>query len=628
MLAAALAFLFTGCQQEEHFLDEVKVSSSYVAIPVAGGSVDITVTAEDKWEFTGVPEWVTVSPASGVAGETKVTFSAEATDATRDALIQLVCAGAKQNINVLQMAEKLDIPVSPIGDVLKAEAGTFRIKGEVYGIYNTQYGNFYMKDETGSILIYGCLDADGAEKNFSSLGIDNGDVIVCEGPLKIYNGTWELVNVSVISIEKSLLKLEEVVYGEVAEGEEAPTQIALEGGSAQVVLTSKTGGVNVEIADDAKSWLSVGGMNVSGTTVTVTLNAAANDGGDRTASVTFTAEKDGKTYTAETEVAQKGSVITFDEFIALEKGTACTLEGIVTGVHKKGYVISDNKGVSIYAYENGSDVPKVKIGDKVEVAGKKDSYNKCYQLASPTYKVLSSGNQFEYPTPINCTDALWAEMSTSTTDFTAKWVVVSGVPSGDYGDIAFGDGCSVSPYQTSAEFNYPANFSGKTVTLKGYVLQVYTKNDAKTLRVLPVSITEGAEEIPSVITVTDAALPTAYVKNGDNYVESTVQYDGIDFAVFTIANYGNGIQFRKQGGYIKNTTPIENIKSIKLTYHPDKSFYPTNLEMKAGETVLTPTTDDTAKTAVYDFSTGANSTFTLTNTSDYAVYLSKIEIFY
>ena len=43
ILAAALAFAFVGCQEEERFLSEVKVSSSYVALPAEGGSKTIEV---------------------------------------------------------------------------------------------------------------------------------------------------------------------------------------------------------------------------------------------------------------------------------------------------------------------------------------------------------------------------------------------------------------------------------------------------------------------------------------------------------------------------------------------------------------------------------------------------------
>ncbi len=392
MLAAALTFLLSGCQQEEHFLDEVQVSQSYIALPVTGGQAEITVNAKDNWEITDIPEWLTVTPAAGVAGETKVSFKADATEATNEAMLVLSCAGVEQHLNVIQMAEKKEISISPIGDVLKAEAGTFRIKGEVYGIYNTTYGNFYMKDETGSILIYGCLDANGAEKNFSSLGIDNGDVIVAEGPLTIYNGTYELVNITVLSIEKSLLKVEGVEYiftEEVADS----TAIQLEGGAAQVILTNKAGGVNVEIADDAKSWLSVSGVDINGSTTTVSFNAAANNLGDRTTTVTFTAEADGKTYTAVADIAQKGSIleVTAAEINAAADGdTIYRLTGYISG--DKGseygniwvrdytdevyvYGVLDAEGASKQWFNMG-----INAGDIVTVEGVKTSYKDSPQM--------------------------------------------------------------------------------------------------------------------------------------------------------------------------------------------------------------------------------------------------------
>ena len=69
-LVAALT-LAVGCEDDiERYLDEVKVSSSYVAIPAAGGSQTITVNASADWSFGDIPEWLTVSPTSGAATPT------------------------------------------------------------------------------------------------------------------------------------------------------------------------------------------------------------------------------------------------------------------------------------------------------------------------------------------------------------------------------------------------------------------------------------------------------------------------------------------------------------------------------------------------------------------------------
>ena len=169
ILAAALAFAFVGCQEEERFLDEVKVSQSFVAIPVEGGSTEITVNAAADWAIAGVPEWLTVSPASGSAGETKVTFSAAKTSATNEAILELSCAGKTQLLTVYQMAEKVEVPLSSCKDVINGVDGVvYRVKGTVTSIANTLYGNWYLQDETGTVYVYGTL-YEGAEKQFDKL---------------------------------------------------------------------------------------------------------------------------------------------------------------------------------------------------------------------------------------------------------------------------------------------------------------------------------------------------------------------------------------------------------------------------------------------------------------------------
>lgn len=78
----ALVALLSSCSDDDAItlLDEIQVSSSYVAIDEAGGSNTITLNAKEAWTFDAeeLPAWLTVSPMNGGAGETKVTFSADA----------------------------------------------------------------------------------------------------------------------------------------------------------------------------------------------------------------------------------------------------------------------------------------------------------------------------------------------------------------------------------------------------------------------------------------------------------------------------------------------------------------------------------------------------------------------
>ena len=208
---AAIAATAVSCVKDELAqLDEVQVSQSYIALPTEGGSIDVTVTATDSWEITGIPEWLTVAPASGVAGKTVVTFSAEATSTTNESVLKLLCSGKTQLLTVLQMADKVELPISTCAEVNAAEDGpTFKIKGTITAIENTTYGNMYVTDETGSVYIYGTL-YEGAEKQFSKYGVEVGDIVVVEGPRGNYKGSPQLVNATILEIEKSLIKVDSV----------------------------------------------------------------------------------------------------------------------------------------------------------------------------------------------------------------------------------------------------------------------------------------------------------------------------------------------------------------------------------------------------------------------------------
>lgn len=443
-LIASLALMFVGCQEEERFLDEVKVSQSYVAIPAEGGQVEITVNALDNWEITGIPEWLTVSPATGAAGETKVTFSAGEATATNEALLYLNCAGASQVINVLQLTEKVELPISTCADVIAGEDGVvYRVKGTVTSIANTTYGNWYLEDETGSVYIYGTL-YEGAEKQFDKIGLEVGDIVTVEGPRKDYSGTIELVNVTVIDIEKSLIKVDEVSPEDAL--------LPIEGGEFTVSLTCKGEGVSVVIPEDAKSWLTLSGVSLSGTTAVVTFVAAVNELGDRSAELVFVTKKDGVEYKAVASLSQTGSIIeaTAAEINAAEDGeTQYRLTGYISGDKESEYgniYIKDATGeVYVYGVLDSEGQSKqwfnmgINKGDIVTVVGPKTSYN-----GSPQMKNVSIENHVAV-TDKTIAEFLAAEESKEV--YYRLTGVVSGLESaGDYGNVYLTDESGESVY--------------------------------------------------------------------------------------------------------------------------------------------------------------------------------------
>jgi DNA/RNA endonuclease YhcR with UshA esterase domain len=401
MLASLLMLAFTGCQEEEgRFLDEVKVSQSYIAIPAEGGSVEITVDAIDSWSIAGVPEWLTVSPASGSAGQTKVTFSAGAATATNEATLALNCAGVSQTLNVLQMTEKLEVPISTCNFVnTQGEDGViYRVKGTVTSIANTQYGNWYLNDGTGEVYIYGTL-YEGATQQFTKHGLEVGDIVTVEGPRKNYNGTIELVDVTVIEIEKSLIKVDAI--------EPETVILPIEGGEFNVTLTCKGDGVSVVVPEEVKSWLYVKGISTSGTTAVVSFNATANEGGKRNADLEFVTTSGGVEYKAATSLTQEGSIaeVSVADFLAQPEGTALyKLTGKVKNLQAGDYGnfdLVDATG-SVYVYgltatpveKNDKSFPTlgIKEGDVVTLIGTRASYKGTDQVGGPAYYVSHVGH--------------------------------------------------------------------------------------------------------------------------------------------------------------------------------------------------------------------------------------------
>ena len=371
---AAIAATAVSCVKDELAqLDEVQVSQSYIALPTEGGSIDVTVTATDSWEITGIPEWLTVAPASGVAGKTVVTFSAEATSATNESVLKLLCSGKTQLLTVLQMAEKIELPISTCAEVNAAEDGpTFKIKGTITAIENTTYGNMYVTDETGSVYIYGTL-YEGAEKQFSKYGVEVGDIVVVEGPRGSYKGSPQLVNATILAIEKSLIKVESV--------DPETAELPIEGGILTVTLTAKGDGVEVVIPEENKSWISVSGMNVSGTSAVVSFNIAENAGGDRSSELSFKTTKSGKEYTAVTSFSQKGAIIeaTAAEINAAADGdTQYRITGYVSKVANTQYgnlYIRDHSGEVFVYGTNDFASTGIEEGDIITVVGPKTSHN-------------------------------------------------------------------------------------------------------------------------------------------------------------------------------------------------------------------------------------------------------------
>lgn len=265
ILASAL---LVGCNEEElGTLGNITLDESYLSIPNAGGSTVLTVSATDAWEFvtndtwpevikrnsdgsikSQTPSWLAADKMSGAAGETKVTFSAEAFEGGRELELTIKVGENSQFVRVRQ-GSMTAVTVTCAEANTSPEGKNVRVKGVCTSIVNTTYGNWYLEDKTGSVYIYGTLDKKGTEKNFTSLGIELGDVVTVEGPVGSYKGSPQLVNVTVISIKKSLIKIVN-----------PSATVSKDGGEVSVKVAYKGNGVFPSVPEDC-DWVKYVGMS-------------------------------------------------------------------------------------------------------------------------------------------------------------------------------------------------------------------------------------------------------------------------------------------------------------------------------------------------------------------------------
>lgn len=366
----AVIAMFTSCadDNEPTYLSNLKVSSSYVAFDVKGGTQKITVTATEDWSMDfmvpvkadslddekgivkyNVPtsqmatkenKWVKVSQLSGGAGTTDISFTVGATTATRSVTVRIKAGDKYQNIIVAQVDDS-PTPVSTVKDVLKGvDSKTYRVKGLCGKIFNTSYGNWYMVDGEGNeLLIYGTKDATGAY-NWSKFNIAPGDSVTVEGARTTYKSTIEIVNATFISVKKALLLSKET--SKTIDREAKPFNIA---------ITQKGEGLSFKSDVD---WMTIEPgytVNKKGDLVFTVKPTENNTGKNREGTLTFKSTK-----------GKEESVLTVS---IIQLGTTPVTTGGIAGISSAISASSDKKKQVNFdvvltdakvTYKNGSNI--------------------------------------------------------------------------------------------------------------------------------------------------------------------------------------------------------------------------------------------------------------------------------
>ena len=402
-VALASSLVFAACTKEEatDSFENIKLDKTYLSIDPAGGSASVKITATEAWHLnapdsTGWAKsttWVTPSDTVGVAGDAVLTFSAEA-NVGREVNLTITCGNNTQNLVIRQgdLAATKATCAEIIGGSIP-QGKTVIVTGTCTNIYNTTYGNWYLNDGTGEITIYGTLYK-GKTKQFTSLGIEAGDVVTVQGPYTLYGTTHELTDVTVLKITKALAKVES----------ESRDDVAQEGETFDVKVSFKGKTLDPAVPEAYQDWISILSVTTKEGTPTkietnpadtafVKVKVAPNEGGDREGQINFTSSTTEVSYS----FTQKGAIIetTIDKVLAAEDGaTQYKVTGYITTMKNTkygNYYIKDATGeVYVYGTLDASGASAkfadmgINEGDIVTIVGPKTSHNGEAQLKNVT----------------------------------------------------------------------------------------------------------------------------------------------------------------------------------------------------------------------------------------------------
>ncbi len=460
---AAVA-MFASCSEKENlYLDNLQVSSSYIAINAEGGEFSVDVTATEDWTMdfdvdvigkkldkvkgivndttqvkqldTDANSWFTASVRQGSKGKTTVKFSAEATTASRSSNIVIKAGDKVQNLVVSQKVATTEVEVTPLVDVLSgAEGKTYRVKGVCSVISNTTYGNWYMADEDGNTLyIYGTVDASGSY-NWSKFNIALGDEVTVEGIKVVYNGTIELQDATFISVKKALLACDET-----------EKYIAMDESSFTLKLSQKGNGIYFESQAD---WLSFegNGYEADGNgNLTFTINVENNNTGvARTGTLRFTSTKGSEVTELPVTITQLPTKPIDSNLLEISKtllnGTSKAPRSFdvnlknakVTFVSGSNYFIEDEKG-GLLVYSNAL---SLKVGQVINgrVWGQGYAYN---NLPEATAFNLQFATVTTSDSDIVPTEVTLAELAADPDSYLSRYIKIKNVTVGTAIDVDY-----------------------------------------------------------------------------------------------------------------------------------------------------------------------------------------------
>ena len=439
LLAGAMMFSCNEPVEEITFGTEISVSVTELAqfAKENAEAQTLEVTANGDW-MAVAPAWLEISPRYGVAGTTTVSVKAadnyekvlneagevvEELGPQRSATIQFV--GEKEAVAEVAVKQEGDpnkwdpavprpVTMQYFNEVAETGDGfTYVLTGKITEVVNTQYGNFYFEDETGTAYVYGLVTPDGkTQTQWAAAGLKVNDVITVMGARNEYGGSPQMTNAVYVSHEVG--EASPIVDATIADflaAEKSGIQYRISG---VVTSIAKAEYGNIYIKD-ATGEVYVYGIGAKGEFETLGVEV-----GDIVTLISNRGEYNGTPQAANSVVEKKIDVTAVDNIAALlateeSKSVYYMISGTVSGMDAAGaygnIYLNDETG-SIYVYGvlagwNGTKgafadlvaATGLKDGDTLTIIGCHSSYNGTKQIVNALYYSHVAGEGGETPEP-------------------------------------------------------------------------------------------------------------------------------------------------------------------------------------------------------------------------------------
>ena len=403
----------------------IELSTQTLDFEKDGGSQTIKLTATRDWNVTNVPDWIAVDPKSGNPAENKeVTVTVlENTGMDRSQDIKFTIGFDGKTLTVNQKGTGSASEVVVYHNDFDKELA---VKGESgWKTYLDSFGGW--KNETGSGISTVEYAFSGMSARTNSSGTSNSTYSDYSGSGKNYlwfakDNYFHVKNIT-LPEGKTDYKIsfgsERNLY-QAADNTFVPTEF--------LVYISNDGSKWVELKYEFPNGLKNRRWDLASSTFTVPsgtkslhiyikatlasaylmddldLSVAASAGTAIDFSKGIDLGTGGSTGGGETPEPAGNTIAAV---CAAAAGSAADLKDVlVTGVTTQSYVITDETG-SVLVFVKAD--PKVKVGDKVNVAGTTGEHNGLIQITAPTTTVVSSNNTVTYPAPLEFTEANLAD---------------------------------------------------------------------------------------------------------------------------------------------------------------------------------------------------------------------------